>query len=197
MSRTALIDAEDEVWLDIDGYEGIYCVSNFGRIYSYPRTEYVKSKRTGGHYRFRGGRFIKFHKTNIGHLQAHLHRDGETKVFLVHRLVGKAFISNPNNHPEINHIDGNKTNNLSSNLEWVTRKENALHSTKVLCKNRGSSVGTSKLTENDVLVIYDMLDLGIRQKEIADQFNVTIFAINRINKDKNWSWLRSERKEVL
>ncbi len=197
MSRTALIDGDEEIWLDVEGYEGIYCVSNFGRIYSYSRTEYVQSKRTGGHYRYRNDSYRKPRLTNSGHLQVHLHKDGKIAPHLVHRLVAKAFVPNPNNFPEVNHLDGDKTNNKSSNLEWVTRIDNALHSTKILGKNRGQLVGTSKLTKEDVLKIYDLLDQGVKQKQIADQFSVTIFAINRINKDKNWSWLRSERKEVL
>ena len=69
-----------------------------------------------------------------GYLRCNIAQDGKFRLWLVHRLVAKAFIPNPDNKPEVNHIDGDKANNNVSNLEWVTREENIRHAHKVLRK---------------------------------------------------------------
>lgn len=120
---------------------------------------------------------------------------GKSKNFLVHRLVAMAFLENPNHLPEVNHIDGNQENNSITNLEWTTRKGNALHSTRVLKKNIGQSNKLSKLSEKDVLTIKELLDLGRSQIEIARKFSVTNHAIHRIAKGKNWAWLTGYGEE--
>ncbi|WNO24238.1 endonuclease [Enterococcus phage SSMH01] len=104
-----------EEWKDIKGYEGLYQVSNFGR---------VKSKHRGSE------RILKAGTTRLGYLNVCLCKNNQIKNFKVHRLVAKAFILNPDNKPEVNHIDEDKTNNIVSNLEWCTRKENINHGTR-------------------------------------------------------------------
>ena len=101
-----------ELWKDIPEYE-LYQISNLGR---------VKNKRTG---------IIRKNIVSFGLYQTiKLCKNGKQHLHLVHRLVAQTFIPNPYNKPEINHIDGNKHNNCVSNLEWVTRQENAIHSIK-------------------------------------------------------------------
>ena len=102
-----------EVWKPIKGYEGLYEISNFGR---------VKSYRNGGEM------FMRQILDKDGYLIIGLKRDGHSKLMKVHRLVGMAFIPNPENKPHINHIDYNRSNNHVENLEWVTPKENTAHS---------------------------------------------------------------------
>lgn len=102
-----------EIWKEIEGFEGLYQVSNFGRIvslkYIFPRVR-------------------KLVKISSGHLLVQLCNNGIKKTFPVHQLVAQAFISNPENKPEVHHIDGNPANNAVDNLMWVTRKEHkALH----------------------------------------------------------------------
>ena len=97
----------NEVWKDVVGYEGLYKVSNCGRVWSCRRNKLRKQQITKGY------------------KMVNLKVDGKSKVFSVHRLVALAFIENPNNKREVNHIDENKTNNHISNLEWVTSKENS------------------------------------------------------------------------
>ena len=118
-----------EIWKDIDGYEGLYQVSNLGRIKS------LNYKRTGR------TKILKLVKSN-GYLDIILYNNGKCKHYLVHRLVAKAFIPNPDSLPEINHIDENKTNNKVDNLEWCTSKYNSNYGTKPLrfSKSRGISV---------------------------------------------------------
>lgn len=110
-----------EKWKDIDGYEGYYQVSNFGEV------------RTVGHkYQRKGFHKIKLHNNRNGYWLADLHKNNLYKSKAIHRLVAKAFLPNPNNFPEVNHIDGNKANNCVDNLEWVSKSQNKWHACNVL-----------------------------------------------------------------
>lgn len=106
-----------EVWKDIDGYEGLYQVSNHGRVKS------LNYKRTGK------AKVLSLKENNCGRMHVEIRRDGKKKDFLVHRLVASAFIPNPNNYPEINHMDENPKNNATWNLEWCTGLYNVRYST--------------------------------------------------------------------
>ena len=100
-----------EIWKDILGYESKYQISNLGRIRN------VKSKKL----------YIIGIDSN-GYYRINLYDNlGKYKTYRVHRLLGMAFIPNPNNYPCINHIDGNKLNNDLYNLEWYTYKQNIIH----------------------------------------------------------------------
>lgn len=102
----------EELWKDIKGYEGLYQVSNLGR---------VKRVTTG--------RILKGSKDSIGYLRVNLHKNNIPSTEKVHRLVAEAFIPNLENKPQVNHRDEDKTNNMASNLEWMTAKENINHGT--------------------------------------------------------------------
>lgn len=104
--------------VDIQGYEGKYQIDTLGNVYSLKNEMILKSRLNK-----RG--YARVNLTT---------KDGKHKTYLVHRLVALAFIKNPENKPHINHIDGNKVNNIVENLEWVTPKENNLHSYEVLGK---------------------------------------------------------------
>lgn len=121
---------QEEIWKDIEGYEGLYQVSNFGRAKSCAR--YVK--RFSKHVvqkMFIKEKILSFGYTN-GYPLISLSKDGFVKKQSIHRLVAIAFIPNPNNLPQVNHIDGNRGNNNIKNLEWVTNTENQRHSWKYL-----------------------------------------------------------------
>ena len=105
----------EEIWKDIQGYEGKYQVSNLGRVKS---LNYHRTGKEG---------FIKMYDNNHGYLRVSLNG----KTFSVHRLVSHAFIDNPNNLPQVNHIDENKYNNCVSNLEWCDSKYNNNYGTHI------------------------------------------------------------------
>lgn len=111
-----------EIWKDIEGYEGLYQVSNFGEVKSLERT-----KTNGKGIVKIEEKILTQNITNWGYYRVALYKNGTRKYHRVHRLVAKAFIDNPNNKEQVNHIDGNKLNNHVSNLEWCTRLENMYH----------------------------------------------------------------------
>ena len=102
----------EEIWKDIDGFEGLYQVSNFGNVMSlnYGNRGYAKK--------------LTPKCNNSGRLWVELLKGGKRKCMLVHRLVALAFIPNPNNFPQINHKDENPKNNFAFNLEWCTQSYN-------------------------------------------------------------------------
>ena len=110
-----------EAWKDSEGYEGLYQVSSLGRVRSLPRASTA-------------GKVLVMPIKN-GYPTVCLSKNNEKKTRQVHRLVAEAFISNTQGKTEVNHIDGNKTNNAIENLEWVTRSENESHAYRVLGKN--------------------------------------------------------------
>lgn len=119
-----------EEWRDIAGYEGYYQVSNYGRIKGLTRQ--VKANKSGG-IKTIPEKQMKLTTTKDarnpdknGYVFVNL-RNGKGRTHPVHRLMADAFIANPDNLPEVNHIDGNKTNNMITNLEWCTYSYNNQH----------------------------------------------------------------------
>lgn len=105
-----------EEWKNIVGYEGLYEVSNLGNIISLENKSNHKKVK-----------YLKCSKTKSGYLRAYLYKNKKRKCYMLHRLVALAFIPNPHNLPQINHIDGNKKNNKVENLEWCTQRDNNIH----------------------------------------------------------------------
>ena len=97
-----------EVWRNIDGYDGRYAISSWGRV-----------RGVNG--------ILKPYENHKGYLKIGLAKNGKCNKHRVNRLVAQAFIPNPYNLPEVNHIDGNKRNNSFSNLEWVNGEQNRAH----------------------------------------------------------------------
>lgn len=119
---------EKEVFRDVLGYEGLYQVSNYGRVKSLERKNIFYCGLRKEHLeRPTKEKFLNYNKSNRGYLQVCLTKNGKSKTYTVHRLVAKAFLPNLKNKKQVNHIDGNKENNNIDNLEWVTSSENNKH----------------------------------------------------------------------
>lgn len=103
----------DEVFSPVSGYEGLYAVSNMGRIYSIRKNKMLCPKQNGR-----------------GYLQVELTKCGRHKMHYVHRLVAKAFIPNPENFEQVNHKDEDVGNNMAENLEWCTPNYNLSYGTR-------------------------------------------------------------------
>ena len=119
----SLCDLEGEEWRDVVGFEGLYQVSNLGRIKSLQK--YIPYK--DGRLRNYPEKILKQNKVGRGYLYLSLYNNDVIRQQYVHRLVAQAFIVNANNFDYINHIDGCKTNNCVSNLEWCNNSMNMKH----------------------------------------------------------------------
>lgn len=116
----------NEVWKDIEGYEGLYKISDKGRVKS---IGYGKE------------RILKPANNGRGYLLVGLCKNNEKKHFLVHRIVAQAFIPNPQNLPQVNHQDENPSNNSVENLEWCTAKYNNNYGTRIQRINEKNTNG--------------------------------------------------------
>ena len=121
-----------EIWKAIEGTDGKYEVSNTGKVRC---TDY---KQTGKTKELTAG------EKAGGYLQLRVKIEGRLKTVVVHRLVAKAFVPNPDGKPEVNHKDGNKKNNHADNLEWVTRSENIRHAVKSGLRERVSIAASQR-----------------------------------------------------
>lgn len=183
--RKNKISLEGEVWKDVVGFEGLYKVSNLGRVTSVDR---VKVKTTGALY-FYEGVIMDQRVSNTQYLKVGLRKDDTNKIQkYVHRLVAEAFIPNPENKPQVNHIDSCKTNNKLENLEWCTASENVKHSYKLgTSKTRvGEKSFLSKLSEEQVVDIKVLILNNKSNTEIANKYSVNRETIGLIRRGVTW-----------
>lgn len=183
----------EEVWKDIEGYEGLYQISNLGNIKSlkYNKTETEKKIKL-------------YNKRN--YLQVALAQQGKIKWYSVHRLVAKAFIPNPNNYPCINHKDENKQNNCIDNLEWCTHKYNSNYGTikerqSNIKKGRNTSqetrnkigeanskqVGQFKKGTEELIQVFPSVINAAKQLGLKKQ-NISACCLNRLKSHGGYSW---------
>ncbi len=164
-----------EVWKDV--VPGRYQVSSRGRVRSLPR----KGRKSL--------RILTPAMGTYGYLLVSLRIDGRGKTQPVHRLVAKAFLPNPDQLREVNHKDGDKTNNHVSNLEWVTSAENHHHAVGMGLKRwntPGEDHPKAILSAADVREVRQRLERGETCASIARWFGVSYWTISKIKHGKNW-----------
>ncbi len=128
-------------WKDIPGYEGLYAVSRDGRVWTYRSKRYIKLGR------FRYQKVV-------------LYKNGKGVFKSTHRLVAEAFIPNPKGLPEVNHKNGNGSDNRVENLEWISHRDNIQHSVDVLGKLR-------RFTDAQIEVMHCLRKDGLNYSEIG------------------------------
>jgi hypothetical protein len=177
-----------EIWKDINGFEGLYKISNNGRVKGLARK--VWNKANGSYSQL--PECIKIpDSTNKPYAQIALSKNGKYKKFLIHRLVAIHFVPNPNNLPEVNHKDLNKKNCNANNLEWSTRLSNAQHA-----KANGSYDRMPKGTQRVNSILTDEAVRHIRQKQIRNidyckKYKVSPSTVTMIQKDlTRWKHVR-------
>lgn len=180
-----------EEWRPCPGYEGYYEISNLGRVKS--AAIFI---RHDGNWAEEGGyvKKIKIRKqqTNrYGYKTIKLCKLGTCIQARVHRLVAQAFIHTDNPNNQINHIDGDKTNNIISNLEWVTAAENMKHAWETGLVNKEHTIGSRHhnaiLNEKTVKEIRETYAKGgVTQKEIAEKYGVKVGTIKDITSGRSW-----------
>ena len=160
-----------EIWVDVKGYEGLYKISNKGRVLG------IKQNK-----------IKKFCKLNSGYYAVGLSKNSKSKTFSVHRLVLENFTNSNTWKEQVNHKDLNKLNNNLHNLEWCTRSQNNKHSYDFGERKRiyGSKIGSSKLNELDIPLIRSM-NKTLSMREIGRRFNVSHKCISAIIKKESWN----------
>ncbi len=160
-----------ENWVSVEGYEGLYEVSNFGGI---RRIESLVTQKGG----FTGKNFTRVYKKRLlkprlpknGYPYVSLSKNGKRVTYTVHRIVALHFLDNPNNYPEVNHKDGDKSNNAVENLEWCTSSENKKHCFDIGLRVNEFGVkahnfkGVVEVYKNGIVIDTLQGDLDIRNK---------------------------------
>jgi len=176
---------EKEDWRDVESYEGIYQVSNMGRV-----------RRISGGRGARPGHVLNPGRDNHGYLLVALYRNRQKTVHRIHCLVCHAFHGCPlSSKYEVNHKNGKKDDNKASNLEWVTRSENESHAYRILGRKRprgflplGDANPFSKLTNDQVRQIRNLWATGdYTQVELSKLFEVSKPTICMIVNRKTWT----------
>ena len=159
-----------EIWREIAEFN-MYQVSNIGRVKRISKEHCLKPE-----------------KDKDGYLKVRLHYRERNKKFFVHRLMAITFIPNPENKPQVNHINGIKNDNRLENLEWVTPSEQIQHAYDTgLQSAKGEKNGQSKLTQEEVYEIYVMENAGYTHQAIADKYCVSRPHITGILNGTYWN----------
>lgn len=173
-----------EVWIDVLGYESQYAISNFGNVMSKERP--VWYPLNGGFIMTKPAKILKFGTTPAGYFRCNLCKDGIRKEFLIHRLVGIAFVPNPFNLPQINHINGIKKDNRPENLEWTDQKRNVNHAYEIGLNKKvfGEETSNAKITNKIAIEIFNSKETS---KALSEKFDLCVQSINSIKRGAAWS----------
>lgn len=149
----------NEEWRDVVGYEGYYQVSNLGRVKSLERIDSNNHPLKE--------RILKFGFSGKKYKYVILNKNGKSKTKTVHRLVAIAFLDNPDNKTQVNHLDEDKYNNNANNLEWVTPKENSNYGTLIERMKQSNSKPIKVIYKDDTYEIWESATLFAREYGIS------------------------------
>ena len=172
-------------WRSVVGYEGLYEVSNDGRVRT---VEHIAN----GHTITPRELAIRIYK-NQRYARVRLYRDGKPKDYVVHRIVAEAFIPNPYNKPQVNHIDGNRSNNMVENLEWCTASENQRHAYKTGLKDIENTITHTRKkvrqidAEGNVIKIWQSMSEAARELGLHVS-NISHCCSGRIGSTGGYRW---------
>lgn len=169
-----------EQWKDIPETDGYYQISNHGRIRSWKNGRWGKRQSP---------KIMKLGYCRNGYKRYKVLIDDKLQNFSVHRMVAEAFIPNPENKPQVNHIDTDKANNHVSNLEWCTQSENMIHRGDMGVANykRGEDLSSSIFTEKQVKHIRNTYkENDITQREMAEYYDCSQSTIAAIITRRSW-----------
>lgn len=168
-----------ENWLPVVGYNGLYEVSDLGRVKSLPRLT-----RQG----WCGGKILNPLPQGNGYVAVVLSRDGKRKTKYLHTLVLEAFVGQrPLNHDACHGPDRSRSNCRLDNLRWDTRKNNLKDRVAHGTARRGSSHPHAKLTESDIPKIFEMKQSGSSPNAIAASFGISRTQVRNVLEGKHWS----------
>lgn len=176
-----------EIWKDVVGFENCYQVSNLGNVKSLDR----KVNHPSGGLARRVGIELNKITDKDGYFNVNLKRNQKANTSRIHRLVAIAFIPNPENKPQVNHINGIKNDNRVENLEWATLSENRQHAYDTGLQHsytrQGENNNFTKLTKEQVIEIRCIYKKGVvTYKEISEKYNVAPVCIGSIIRRQNW-----------
>jgi hypothetical protein len=174
--KPILFSGETEIWKSIEGYEGKYEISNYGRVKSLDIYHRIHSQKI----------MKSWINSNKKYLYITLKKDNKNKTFAVHRLVLEAFVSKKPPGKQCAHYDGDPQNNHLSNLRWATAKENIEDRKRHGRTAMGEKSGTAKLDEKCVKIIKKLKTKGLTAGEIAHLACVSEPTIDRIWKGETW-----------
>lgn len=183
-------DVKEEIWKVIDGTNGVYEVSNYGRVKSHDIVQRRSNGKVMCDFHVKG-RMLKQGK--VGKKRDHYSVVICGKTTPVHRLVAEAFVPNPLNLPVVNHLDGNSLNNRADNLEWTTVKGNNRHAIQHGSFTMGEKSPYHKLTEDQVKEIrrvYVKGDKDFGVKPLARKYGVSSSAVRNIVKNRKWRHIK-------
>jgi hypothetical protein len=171
----------EEIWRMY--LEGVYEVSTKGRVRSVDRPVLFH-----GQYSIRRGKDMAITRNSKGAMTVVICNNGSRKTTAVHRMVAEIFLDNPENKLQVNHIDGDRSNNSIENLEWNTPGENQDHAYQTGLKRCGEVHPNAKLTAREIPQIRDLIFYGYSYSEVALMYDVTHGTIRSIGVGKNWKY---------
>lgn len=197
------ISQEEEEWRDVVGFEGLYVVSNLGRVVRLSNPRVSANQHQGFTYiqkpkllslsdiypKGYNGEYGKYKSVYLGYKK-------DRKRFPVHRLVAMAFIPNPDNLPQIDHIDGNRNNNISSNLRWCTPLQNSNHpirieriKSKLLGKPSKLSIPVVSILNGNAIKIYPSMVATLADGYSPMSVRAVCLGLRDIHKGLHWKFL--------